>query len=479
MGVFTADRLARALGLPGNSPESSAGRRNKAEMQKALADAGLRHIQWGLARTVDEAVAFGRELGTWPVVVKPLEGAATVGVHFCCDNRELAMHAQNLLSSKDVFGQSNLAILVQEFISGTEFVVNTISCAGRHQMTDMWVESRIPVGAEGNALDSVKLITRLEPGHHELIAYAFAVLSALEFSYGPSHMEIIVDTKGPVLIEVGARPMGGDFPEELLRECLEHHLVDRALLSYLDPDAFERLAREGYRPKKSMMVKYFIAPENMTVNAAPALPLIAELPSVRRVEYSRTMEEKRAVRTVDMITAPGHVLLCHENESALMEDYRLIRNIETRYFSMLFEDSAGFTPVLDAERMQLALSQLAAYQEQAKGCLVVLDNEAESPVLEGVSVVAFDAITALRPDVAYEKILLHNGNRVVKLSEYCARLKKLVQHLKKDGALYITPWGLQATMYGRTGMAIIFRLLGLRLQPPLNRFADMLWGSKE
>jgi hypothetical protein len=346
-------------------------------------------------------------------------------------------------------------------------------------MTDMWVYNRVPVGAEGNAYDNSQLVARLNPGHQELISYAFTVLSTLGFSYGPSHMEIIVDAKGPVLIEVGARPMGGDFPEELLQECLGHYLVDRALLSYLDPDAFERLEREGYRPRKNMMIKYFIAPEDMTVNAAPALPLICELPSVRRVEYSQTMEARRAVRTVDMMTAPGHVLLCHENESVLIEDYRLIRNIETQYFGMLFEDSSRFTPTLDIERMHLALSQLATYQAYAKGCLVVFDEEAEVPSLEGVTTMTFDAIPKLRQDIAYEKIILHSGNRVMDFSGYCARLKQLVAHLKKGGVLYVTPWGLQATVYGKTGMEIIFRLLGLRLQPPRNRFADMFWGSKE
>ncbi len=34
-------------------------------------------------------------------------------------------------------------VLIQEYIDGTEYVVNTVSCNGKHMVTDIWVYSKV------------------------------------------------------------------------------------------------------------------------------------------------------------------------------------------------------------------------------------------------------------------------------------------------------------------------------------------------
>lgn len=479
LGVALADKLAEALGLPGNPSKSSACRRNKELMQGVLCHKGLRHIRGQQAQNLEEVLAFAKELDKWPVVLKPLASSATEGVHFCRTEAELAQCGRALFQATDFFGNPNKEILVQEYISGREFIVNCISANGLHQMTDMWMYNKIPIGGEGNAYDYAKLITLIKPGYVDIIAYAFEVLSALDFYYGPSHMEVMVDDSGPVLIEVGARPMGGNFSEDLLDECLGHHLVDLSLVSYLDQEKFLELSRKRYRPKKNMLLKYFISPQEIKVNSTPALPLLRQLPSVRQIECGHILEAHRAVQTVDLSTSPGSIALCHENEDVLMEDYLLIRRIETNYFSMLFQDSEDFIAKADPDHVKRALARMIEHHDHIRDALVVIDEHSEDLQLQEAEVTTLSEVNDLEADWMFERIILHSGNRVYNFADYCDRLKGLAAHLKPGGIFLVTPWAINSTEYGSMGMEIILRLLGMRLEVPMSKFKGVIWATKE
>lgn len=45
-----------------------------------------------------------------------------------------------------------------------------------------------------------------------LIEYTRMVLTSLGIKVGPSHFEVMMTTRGPVLIETGARMQGGSLP---------------------------------------------------------------------------------------------------------------------------------------------------------------------------------------------------------------------------------------------------------------------------
>ena len=58
-------------------------------------------------------------------------------------------------------------------------------------------------------------------------------LSAIQ--YGPVHGEYMIDEKGPVLIEVNCRPMGGGMSKQFMDLAFGQHETDSALDAYLDP----------------------------------------------------------------------------------------------------------------------------------------------------------------------------------------------------------------------------------------------------
>jgi len=289
-----------------------------------------------------------------------------------------------------------------------------------------------------------------------------------------------VDDRGPVLMEVGARPMGSDMTSELLHEALGHHIVDRALCTYLRPKDFAKARMKPYRPKKSLMIKFLISPAKRPINAVPIRPLLERLSSVRVVDFRHALEEHGTERTVDLFSAPGHLILCHKREDALMRDYGIIRWIESRYFTMLLDDESGFTPTVDRERMHLALLNLIEAQEHAKNSLVVLDAEAELPHLAvDLHLSTLAGVDDLAPDMRVGQIILHCGNRAFSFAAYCSKLEKLVTHLNPGGTFVVTPWGMLATPYGAAGMEAILLLLGLRLEVPMHLFPGVLLATKE
>ena len=475
LGVPFADQLAAAFGLPGNNPLSSNARRDKNAMQAALANAGLRHIRGRAVQDIDAALAFARELDRWPLVVKPLASAATQGVHICQDQEALCRCMESLFQENTLFGSPNTSLLVQEYIEGREYVVNSVSRQGVHRLTDFWVYNKLRMGDAGNAYDNMRLFTRLEPGHRRIIQYACQVLTALDFSFGPSHMEIMVDAEGPVLIEVGARPMGGHFSEEILRECLGHYLVDHALTSYLDPAAFEQLLHSPYRPAKHLMIKLLIAPHEMVVNSVPALPLLHKLTSVRALMMDASLLQSRIPMTVDMLSSPGSLLLCHEDEHKLLEDYQLIRRIEANFFGMLLEERP-FVPEFNREWSSLALERLTMHQNRIeRPTALIIDDGAEAPA-SAHTILPLSRAGEIQPPV---DIIVHCGNRVMDFAAYFTFLEGLVEKLTPGNCLVVTPWGMQGLEYGEAGFEILCQLFGLRLELPHPAFPELLIARKE
>ena len=386
-GAIIGDRIARDLGLPGNPVGMSTAHVNKDDMQRALARAGLRHIRGRLVRSVDEAAGFIDAEGLTKTVVKHVDGAGSVGLHICATKDDALEAVRDELGKNVMFAKTSDSMLVQEFVEGTEYIVNTVSRAGRHCITDIWRYHKVAVGSEGNPYDNATLTTRLEPAHYELCRYALAVVDALGIKYGPTHGEYMLTSTGAVLIEAGARPMGAGMSADYLDEVLGHHITDVSLDSYLEPARFEAFCDSPYRPRKSAMLKLFIAPEAMRIDSIPLLNVLGSLRSLHSVDLAGTVGSTELSKTVDLETAAGCLYLCNEDESQLMGDYRLVRLLETDFFGMLFEG--------DRERVELpgedASASLAGALEawgrsmasQGRG-LVVFTNDASSERPEAV-----------------------------------------------------------------------------------------------
>ncbi|WP_155256601.1 hypothetical protein [Salinispora pacifica] len=56
------------------------------------------------------------------------------------------MRPRLILDKTNLMLRVNEAVLVQEFLTGDEFVVNTVSRDGVHRFTDVWLCTKIDIG---------------------------------------------------------------------------------------------------------------------------------------------------------------------------------------------------------------------------------------------------------------------------------------------------------------------------------------------
>lgn len=370
-GVVLATRLADDLHLPGNPYANIEKYISKRAMQEALKAYGIRYIQGQIVHSVDEAIEFYHREKMKGCVIKPTRGAGSNGVHLCDNEQEMIEAVETELQSVNLFGEKS-EILMQERIFGTEYIVNTVSYAGKHRLSSVWRYKKKRVEGGGNVYEYAELITQLEAGDQRLIRYAYDVADAVGYQYGPIHGEFMVDEKGPVLIEINCRPMGGGMTDEFLDDVLGHHETDNALDSYLDPAWHEKMIEVPYRPFKKAYLTFFIAPEDMKVVLSPVVQLIRNLRSYHSGSIEAAVSG-HLKRTVDLETHGGMLYMKHEDPLILQKDVAFLRKVDDRYFDMLFVKEGAEHPDIpdDLESVEEVLKRFGC----GRSMLVLTNDE--------------------------------------------------------------------------------------------------------
>jgi biotin carboxylase len=277
IGVEVADALGESLALPTNGTALSAARRDKYVMIETIRKAGVACARQTLVTDEREALAWHRSLGG-RVVVKPLRSAAGNGVHFCDTPEESAAAAKAVIGSENVFSERNTAAVAQEYLRGTEYMVNTVSRDGVHRVCEIWRTTRITANGVAELSDTVYLMPRLGEVRGRLTAYAGEVLDALGIRHGPAHVELKLTDSGPVLVEAGARIGGANLPHyaQLAHGASQ---LDWTVDAYLDPDRF--LARHKDDDPRGLHCAFvgLVSPFSGTLRGYPYLGRLRALES--------------------------------------------------------------------------------------------------------------------------------------------------------------------------------------------------------
>lgn len=353
-GVIAAETLALRLGLPVNKPELLWARRDKFLMQKALAAAGLNHIDSFLTGSLDQALAWFKQKNYPRIIIKPARSAGTDGVASCQNEDEIARYFHKYLHQTDAAGNLNDQLLLQEYVEGDEMVVNCVSCQGRHILTDVLLYNKVLTRSGVPVYEASKLVHDLSGRYKQAAEYTFKVLDALGITRSSSHSEIKLTDRGPVLVETGARIMGSTPPQYY--DALGYNLIDWSLDAYLDPAAHQKNARRPYAPKKHFMAKFFISEKDAPIEEVTAEKTLPLLASFVTSNFNTLKITKHLHKTVDMPSKPGDCLLMADSELQLLRDYNLCRFMEKCRSGLLWRE-AGQT-LTDGEK--LLLSQLKA-----------------------------------------------------------------------------------------------------------------------
>ena len=325
-GIYLADALAAALNLPGNSPQTTAYRRNKYIMAECLSKNNLASIPHFQSETVEEVVKWAKQQAQWPLIIKPVDGAGTEGFYICADPLELHDAAAKLLNMQSLLGHRHSNILCQPFMQGTEYMVNTISVDGEHHVTDIWCCNKI-MKNQSMIYDYSISISIESDVYAILTPYIYAVLDALDVVEGLAHSEVMLTAQGPVLIEVNQRVMGLGINPEILSRYLGVSQSELLVMRYVNFERYQEKVHKLFVTQNTLACVHHIVEKENCYAHPSGFKKIQQLPSFIGNKFDADFFTPLA-KTRDLATSYGWVLLGHNDFNVIKSDIKKLRVIE-------------------------------------------------------------------------------------------------------------------------------------------------------
>ncbi len=340
-GVLFAEKVAALLVLPTNRETLASARRDKFEMIEAVRRAGLRAARQATVSSVASARDWAACHGDWPVVVKPLASAGADGLFICNTVGDIDHAFATALHKRNFMGLRNDSLLIQSYLSGPQFIVNTVSRGGRHYVSDAWHMTFKTLSGSAIVAEEIHLLDPAEPRSRVLFEYATAAITALGIENGAAHTELKWTPEGPALVETGARLMGAAMDEPSYGAAglpTQARVYAQALSS---PGCFDRALERGHYGLRRHLTKvFFLFEQDGEIAGVDGLRRLAGLPSFD-AHYRPLSPGTRVCKTVDMQPSGGTVYLVHDDRDRIAADVAQMRRWERQGLLYTVRASAG------------------------------------------------------------------------------------------------------------------------------------------
>lgn len=333
LGITWATKMSHELGLPTNNPDILDKMLNKKCMQESLKDANLRYIRSKAISSFEEAKEFVSEVDSSKVVIKPSVGRASIGVCICQNDDEIR---DAIDIDKDVVEHEGAGeMIIQEYIGGEEYVLDSVSCNGLNRITAGYKYKKIALEGGAAIYDYLINVDDSDPTFKEIMEYHKKVIPAIGIEYGAIHAEYKVDEKGPVLMEVNCRPNGGFQLYCVEDDAWGEHHAGASLEAYINPDEFMKKYDEKFNIQNYYVRKDLIVPEECFVVKNNVQTAFKDLESFNcAVAFG---EERVYPKTIDLSTAGGIIHLTNADKDRLMEDVETVKRMERFEFNKILE----------------------------------------------------------------------------------------------------------------------------------------------
>lgn len=472
-GVVLATRLSHDLNLLGNPIENLDAMTLKDEMHNRLKEYGIRYIRGKVVDSIDEAIEFYDEENLKEVVLKPTYSAGGASVRICSNKKEMIESLQELLNhSANYYGNNENRFLIQERINGEEYIVNTVSCEGIHNVTLIWKYTKVKTDEGAIVYDSSVTVNELSIGEAEMVEYAYQVADALGIQYGPVHGEYMIDEDGPVLIEVNCRPCGANMEAEFLNRISGQHETDSILDSYLKPELFKANHLKPYKLYAHGALKLFIVPNDIIAKSSPMDNISFRFKSHYKTSMAEIVDTGALFRkTEDLHTSCGIVYLVHEDLSVVQDNIEFLRDIEKRAFSLVLSENLKESSPKDDE----------TYLEELKPFLDMVERYGTGFIITDQFIEDTDILQSRPEDInringEFDFVLINlnrsymeeSDDNIVKLSF------ESLSRVKSGGYVFIPKNTFELIPSGRNGMEAIVQTLGLNIEVPPYGVKDMI-----
>ena len=203
--AIVAAVIAQRLGLKGNPVHAVQAARDKHQQRELLAKAGVPIPRFMLRRLKEDPAEIAKSV-TYPCVVKPLRLSASRGV-MRADNAQGFIKAQNRLNA--IVCEPEGSFLIEEFIPGYEVALEGLVVNRRMHVLAIFDK---PDPLDGPFFEETIYVTPSQvPAalQKAIVDCADRAVRALGITEGPIHAELRYNERGPWLIELAARPIGG------------------------------------------------------------------------------------------------------------------------------------------------------------------------------------------------------------------------------------------------------------------------------
>jgi dapdiamide synthase len=337
-GVIAANKLTQYFNVPTNPAGSSRLHRHKFHMVDALRLNGVPCPAQFCSRDLDDILAWYRASNFRRAVMKPSLGGYSDGVGICESEADIAAVFRRNIGNFNVVGEIKDEYVIQEYLEGRHFVVNTVSVEGQHFVTDIWHD--VNHYEETWLIDEYSdFIRRDAPEFSVLTEYVGDALDALQIRNGAAHTEVMLTRNGPRLIEAGARLAGGiDF--SVVEECQGYSQISVLADSLIAPHLFpERIKSCEAAP--SLFARFIYMSSNLPGRLANHLDLdsFLEIPSLMSIKLT-IAPQGQLEETKYALGHPGYAMLLADSREALEQDYASFRLIEQTFFAAAIGNDA-------------------------------------------------------------------------------------------------------------------------------------------
>ena len=203
--AIVAAAIAERLHLKGNPIHAADAARDKHRQRELLAGSGVPVPHFELHMVAEDPERVARAV-RYPCVLKPLRLSASRGV-IRADNAKgfVAAHAR----LKAIVGEPDAGYLVEEFIPGYEVALEGLVVNRRLHVLAIFDK---PDPLDGPFFEETIYVTpsMVPPAlQKSIVECTERAVRALGITEGPIHAELRYNERGPWLIELAARPIGG------------------------------------------------------------------------------------------------------------------------------------------------------------------------------------------------------------------------------------------------------------------------------
>jgi biotin carboxylase len=245
------------LGLPSFGFNAANATTFKDQTRKKLASNGLFPFYYAVVDSM-EALAERKNEYPFPVVMKPIDGFASINVRIAKSFKELeAAYKEHM--NNNAYGslgkEFSLKVLIEEYIPGKEYSVESIVENGEVNfvtITQKRSHSKFKHVETGHIVPAANL---LEDEIYNIKKYVESVHKVLGVSTGMTHTEIKWDGHQASLIELNPR-IGGGYIPELIKQVFDIDMYEAAVLNCVGERFLKSIKNNG-----SAFVGYVLAPK--------------------------------------------------------------------------------------------------------------------------------------------------------------------------------------------------------------------------